>query len=105
MGSAASHRLRADSDVDIAILPTRAAAVPVSFRAGLAAELEAIFGRSVDVGILHTGNLVYAKEAVTRGIPLFERNPGVRAQFEMLALSLYADLQENRREILNAYAA
>ena len=91
--------------MDIAILPTRAAAVPVSFRAGLAAELEAIFGRSVDVGILHTGNLVYAKEAVTRGIPLFERNPGVRAQFEMLALSLYADLQENRREILNAYAA
>jgi predicted nucleotidyltransferase len=105
MGSAATHRLRAESDVDIAILPKRSAVVSGNFRADLAAELESIFGRSVDVGILHTGNLVYAKEAVTRGILLFERKPGAKARFEMLTLSMYADLQENRREILHAYAA
>lgn len=105
MGSAASDRLRPDSDVDIAILPSRSNPLSGRFLTDLAAELEVILGRSVDLGILHTGNLVYAKEAVTRGVLLLERNPTARARFAMLALSMYADLQENRREILHAYAA
>jgi hypothetical protein len=70
----------------------------------LAADLESIAGRPVDLGILHTGNLVYAKEAISRGKVFFERDPSARRRFAMLALSMYAELQETRREILDAYA-
>lgn len=105
LGSAASGRLRADSDLDIAILPARGASFPGVRMAGLAADLEEICGRAVDAGILHTGNLVYAKEAVAKGRVLFERDAGARARFEMHVLSMYAELQENRRDVIHAYAA
>jgi len=105
LGSAAGGRLRADSDVDIAILPAKGASFDGMRVAGLAADLGEICGRPVDLGILHTGNLVYAKEAVANGRVLFERDATVRARFEMHALSMYAGLQENRRAIIHAYAA
>jgi predicted nucleotidyltransferase len=104
LGSAASGQLRSDSDLDIALLPSRGARFHGRRLAGLAADLESIAGRPVDLGILHTGNLVYAKEAISRGKVFFERDPSARRRFAMLALSMYAELQETRREILNAYA-
>jgi hypothetical protein len=64
-----------------------------------------IFGRPVDLGILGTGNLVYAKEAITRGRLIAERDHAVTATFAMYVLSMYAALQEARREVLRAYAA
>jgi predicted nucleotidyltransferase len=105
LGSAATGRLRADSDLDIAILPSKGASFHGVRTAELAADLEEICGRMVDLGILHTGNLVYAKEAVAHGRVLFERDAGARARFEMHALSMYAELQENRRDVIHAYAA
>ena len=105
LGSAASGQLRPDSDLDIALLPSRGTQHAGRRLAELAADLEAIAGRPVDLGILHTGHLVYAKEAVSRGILFYERDPAARRRFAMLTLSMYADLQEIRREVLNAYAA
>jgi len=105
LGSAASGQLRSDSDVDIALLPTRGASFDGKQLAALAADLESIAERPVDLGILNTGNLVYAKEAVSRGKLFYERDPAARRRFAMHALSMYADLQETRREILDAYAA
>ena len=104
LGSAASGLLRSDSDLDIALLPTRGARFPGRRLAELAADLESIAGLPVDLGILHTGNLIYAKEAISRGKLFYERDPASRRRFAQLALSMYADLQENRREILHAYA-
>jgi hypothetical protein len=49
--------------------------------------------------------LVYAKEVVARGRVHFERDSAARHRFEALVLSMYADLQENRREVLDAYTA
>lgn len=105
LGSAAAGRLRADSDVDVALLMARGVAFSGRERAELAADLETIVGRPVDLGVLHTGNLIYAKEAVACGKLLFERDRAARARFAMLALSMYASLQETRREVLRAYAA
>ena len=105
LGSAAEGRLRADSDVDIAVLPRDAHGLPAPERIQLATELGFILRREVDLGILTTGNLVYAKEAVTRGRRIFDRDHTVTARFEMYALSMYASLQEARREVLRAYAA
>ena len=105
LGSAAADRLRADSDVDVAILPTGRGSLPVEERMSLTAELTKIFGRSVDLGVLSTANVVYAKEVVAKGRILCERDRTETARFEMLALSMYASLQEARREVLRAYAA
>jgi predicted nucleotidyltransferase len=105
LGSAASNALRHDSDVDIALLPARGKSIVRRRLMSLAADLESIIGWPVDLGVLHTGNLVYAKEALTSGRLIFERDSTYRQQFAMLGLSMYAELQENRREVLNAYAA
>jgi predicted nucleotidyltransferase len=105
MGSAVAGRLRDDSDLDIALLPARGCSITPEERLALAADLEDIAGRIVDVGVLSTANLVYAKEAVANGRLIFERDPALRARFAALVFSMYADLQENRREVLHAYAA
>ncbi|MEX1110588.1 MAG: nucleotidyltransferase domain-containing protein [Chthoniobacterales bacterium] len=105
LGSAADGRLRAESDVDLALLPVRGASIGGLARVELAADLELLLGRPVDLGVLHTGNLVYAKEAVAHGRLLFERDQNARAGFAALVFSMYADLQENRREVIDGYAA
>ena len=104
-GSAAAGRLRDDSDVDIAVLPRRPAGMAAAERLGLAGELATIVGRPVDLGLLSTANVVYAKEVIAAGHPIFERDHSAVARFEMLTLSMYASLQEARREVLDAYAA
>ena len=105
LGSAAEDRLRPDSDVDIAILIRRSSAFSVEDRLALMATLGRIFRRSIDLGLLDTSNLVYAKEAISRGRLIAERDHTVTATFAMYALSMYATLQEARREVLRAYAA
>jgi len=94
LGSAAAACLRADSDVDVAILPSRRTGLSVEKRLGLTAELAAIFGRAVDLGVLSTANVVYAKGVVTTGRLLCERDRTETARFAMLALSMYASLME-----------
>lgn len=103
MGSAVTGGMRDDSDFDLAILSGRGFLVPE--RLLLTAELSKIVGRTVDLGLLTTANLVYAKEAVARGRLVYERDHRITARFEMLVLSMYAALQEARREVLRAYAA
>lgn len=105
LGSAAEGRLRSDSDVDIAVLPVAPRGLPLPEQINLAAALSSVLGREVDLGMLTTRNLVYAKEAVTRGRRILDRDHAVTARFEMYALSMYASLQEARREVLRAYAA
>ena len=105
LGSAAANRLRGDSDVDVAILPIRGVEISAERRIALTGELAGIFSRPVDLGVLSTRNVVYAKEAITKGRILFARDPSVIARFAMLVLSMYASLQEARREVLRAYAA
>ena len=104
LGSSVEGRVREDSDVDIAVLPVRGHTLTPKQRLGLAADLGELAGREADVGLLSTANLVYAKEAVSRGLLFFERDPSARARFAMLVLSMYASLQETRREVLHAYA-
>lgn len=87
------------------MLPLSPNGLPLAERLSLTAALSGIAGRDVDLGVLTTRNLVYAKEAVTRGQLIFDRDHSVTATFEMYALSMYASLQEARREVLHAYAA
>jgi uncharacterized protein len=88
LGSAVEGRLRSDSDVDIAVLPTTSDGLSTLERLSLAAALCGIAEREIDLGVLTTRNLVYANEAVTRGRLIFDRDHPTTAPFEMYALSM-----------------
>jgi len=103
-GSASKDGLRPESDVDIAILPLPRRRMAVKERMVLAGDLESLLGRIADIGILSTHNLVYAKEVIEYGRQLFTKNPFFSERFFSTCLSMYADLQEDRKEVLYAYS-
>jgi uncharacterized protein len=103
LGSAREGTFRPDSDVDIAVLPAPGVSISTMERLDLAAVLAQAVGRIVDIGILDTANLVYAREAVLGGICIFSASDMRRDLFAATALGLYAQLREERREVENAY--
>lgn len=104
-GSAVQGCLRPDSDVDISLLLKPHMNIPPQHRLSLTGELESLFGRPVDLGILSTNNLVYAKEVIKQGQELFTENSFFSERFFSVCLSMYADLQQDRKEVLHAYSA
>jgi len=104
-GSAVTGNLRSDSDLDIAILPVQGVRITVQERMAIGGDLESLIGRPVDIGIISTNNLVYAKEVVEHGELLFTRNAFFSECFLSTCLSMYVDLQQDRREVLYAYTA
>jgi predicted nucleotidyltransferase len=103
LGSAARGEMRSDSDVDIAILVEPEATFTVKDRVGLAIALEKIFGREVDLGILDHDNLIYAKEAYSKGRCIYCHDNFYRDLFGATTFGMYADLRESRKEIEDAY--
>lgn len=65
----------------------------------------ASLGRPVDLGVLPTANVVYAKEGVTTGRILWKRDHTQTARLAMLAVSMDASLQKTRWAVLRAHAA
>ena len=94
-----------NSDVDIALLPVSGKTLCLRDRLECASQIETIFGRPVDLGVLSTGNLVYAKEVIDHGTELFCRNRFRSDLFLTTSLSMYAELQQQRKEVLHAYSA
>lgn len=98
-GSGASNELRNDSDLDFAILQ------PAPLDANFVIEFKAFVSQSLrrdcDVVDLRAADTVTAAQVVVNGRTLTESNPLVVANFETMALSRYALLNEERSEILN----
>lgn len=103
LGSAVAGRLRADSDVDIALMANPGIHLPELDRAQIAAGLSYRLGRQVDVGVLSSRNLVYANEALHTGVRLFARDADAAALYAANLLGLYLEFNERRQEIINAY--
>lgn len=97
-GSVADGASRPDSDVDLAAL----AATPLGplDRWRLQEELAALLGRDVDLVDLRAASAVMRVQVLAHDTLLIDRDPIARAWFEMLALSDYARLNEERRAIL-----
>jgi uncharacterized protein len=96
-GTLASHP---GSDIDIAFLPTvRVDAYPL-FRTANA--LSGEFGIEVDLIDLSRASAVFRKEVIRTGEPFRVHDLTAMREFEMLALSDYARLNEERREVLAA---
>jgi uncharacterized protein len=109
-GSAASGELDATgghSDIDIAmLLPHEQAKAAGSLALSeVRFQLEEALGRTIDLVNVRTVSIVLQKEIIGNGTCVFAKDP-VRIQlYEMLVLSLYGKLNEERRGILEEFYA
>jgi predicted nucleotidyltransferase len=105
LGSAAHGRLRPDSDIDIALLPTNGRRISLQDRLAVAAELEIRMGRPFDIGVVTSGNLVYASEAILNGRRLVTFDADHAAAMETRLLGCYVQFRQDRRDVEAAYRA
>lgn len=96
---------RPDSDVDIAVLLPRAQARQHALLMLTACHdaLVSALRRSVDLVNAREVSTVFQKEIVEHGRVIYCGDENALAEFEMLTLSFYQKLNEERREILEAF--
>ena len=99
-GSAATGRGHPCSDLDLAILPDKPCDPVEVFE--VANRLAAGLGCHVDLVDLSRASTVMRKEVVRTGVLLEQADPARRREFEMLALSDYARLNEEREPVLRS---
>ena len=92
-GSAATARLRADSDVDIGIVPCDPE-LSLGEELELQARLEAVCGRSVDLVRLDRASTLLRWEAARSGVPIVTEAPHTFSRFQAEAAIEHADLME-----------
>lgn len=97
-GSAATGKLRADSDLDVAVAGDR----PLTSRAllGLRDRIALATGRSVDLVDLNAAGDLVALEALRRGAVVYSVGPGLRARLLARALLDRADFGLLRDRLL-----
>lgn len=103
-GSAAKGRMRDDSDVDVAVLLPHVRAKELGSLAlsDLAFDLMKALRRDVDLVNLRLVSTVLQKQVIENGIVLFCANDYAREEFEMLTISFYQKLNEERAGILQS---
>jgi len=92
-GSFGRGEERADSDVDLGLLygsPPAATLLDQPFL--VAAELESLLGRSVDIVVLDTAPVDLVHRVLRDGRLLLQPNPSARIAFEVRARNEYFDL-------------
>jgi uncharacterized protein len=100
-GSAARGELRRDSDVDLAFLATRTLDAYEVFLA--AQELATRLHRDVDLVDLSRVGTILRSQVVVHGRRIYTANESNAARFEMYTLSDYARLNEERRDVVDAF--
>jgi predicted nucleotidyltransferase len=106
-GSYGTEDERADSDVDIALLlpPTQARMGQDLQVSRCRASLVNLFRRDVDLINARRVSTVFQKEIIALGRLIYCADQYAVEEFEMIVLSLYQTLNEERREILESFAA
>lgn len=89
-GSVARGEARPDSDLDVALLPSKAG-MTLDRQLGLAARLEALTGRRVDLVELSLRELVLCHEVLTLGCLVYEADRERRIDFVSDALVRASD--------------
>lgn len=98
-GSRGTDWEREESDWDFAILGA-AQLTWEQRQCFLQALSQGLRASSLDLADLHQCDTVFAAHVVTEGQPVYESNEAARQNFEMLTLSKYARLNEERCGIL-----
>lgn len=102
-GSGATGRLRKDSDLDIGLLLQ--GSVSVWELAGLAADLEPLAGRPLQLVDLDAAGPILARQVLAKGVLLLDAKPARRHAFLMRTLTDYADLKHARAPVEAALRA
>lgn len=97
-GSQAQGSVRADSDIDLAILPS-APIDPVE-RWTVQEDLSIALRRDVDLVDLRAASTVMRMQVIRQSQLLYESDTTARQEFEMYTYSSYALLNEERAAIL-----
>ncbi|MFZ5997800.1 MAG: type VII toxin-antitoxin system MntA family adenylyltransferase antitoxin [Nitrospirota bacterium] len=93
------------SDVDIALLfpPAEAKEIKNLFMGECQRELESFLKKDVDLINVRTVSTVFQKEIIANGRLLYCADSYAVDEFEMLVLSYYQKLNEERSEILQSF--
>lgn len=97
-GSSVEGPLRADSDLDYAVLARRPLEPMERFE--LQEDLALALGRSVDLVDLRRASVVMRMQVIARARVLASYDPVEQERFEITVYSSYARLNEERRDIL-----
>lgn len=94
-----------ESDVDIGVLlpPVQAKKKEPMVLSACRRSLEEYTGKNVDLVNLRQASTVFQKEITTTGRLIYLTDRYAVDEFEMLALSYYQKLNEERRELLDAF--
>jgi predicted nucleotidyltransferase len=103
LGSAARGELRKDSDIDIALLPVAGRDIPLLARLELAAQLEVLLSRKLDIGLITSANLIYASEAILKGQRIFTLKKNYTEAMEVRLLGCYYTFRQDRKVIEESY--
>lgn len=106
-GSFATENERPDSDADVALLfaPDETKTSGSLIRSRLHSELEHLLCRDVDLINLRSVSTVLQKEIIAADRRVYVGDEKAAAEFEMLTLSLYQKLNEERAEIIESAIA
>jgi len=102
-GSYSKQTVHPGSDIDLAILLKQGEKIDSRELLSMSADIEVELDRVIDLGIVSSKNLVYAKEVIYNGQCLLCNDKYKKELYETTLLSMYTDFQYERREILNAY--
>ena len=103
-GSYGTEQEWPDSDADIALLlpPDEAKRAGSLVMTALQSSLETLFGRKADLINLRRVSTVFQKEIIASDRRIDCADPYAADEFEMLVLSFYQKLNEERAEVLAA---
>jgi uncharacterized protein len=102
-GSYSKNSVHPNSDIDLAILVEQNEKIDTKELLKISADLEIALKQIIDIGIISSQNLVYAKEVIYNGQCLMCNDKYKKEFCETTLLSMYTDFQYERREVLNAY--
>ncbi len=103
-GSFATGRAGPNSDVDFAVLLRHEATVDVWRLAGVAIDMEPLFKRHVQIGILNLKSLIFSMEVLTKGQLLFCNDEKELAAYMVNLSNMYEDMLITNKEIFEAYS-
>ncbi len=95
--------MRADSDIDLAIMFEPGFSMDILERMDKAAKLSYELKHFIDLGEISNRNLVYAREVLLTGIPIYMKDSDKVNLVRANLLGLYVQFNQDRKEVLDAY--
>ncbi len=106
-GSALTKFIRPESDIDIAVLffPNRDTTFFVESLLDYCIDIESETNHIAHFSLLSSNNIIFSKNVISKGQLIICNNSYFCKTFTMHTMSMYANLNQERSEILEKYTA